>query len=85
MLEREFDEAKKVQTSKVREFMQSTWERFDRQKLDAMLLTDDTKYDVDKLKNIAKVVSTVPEDVKFVRKAERILKEEKKWLLKTIN
>jgi 2-oxoglutarate dehydrogenase E1 component len=78
MLEKEFDEAKKVQTSKVREFMQSTWEKYDRQKLDAMLLDDDTKYDVEKLKNIAKVVSTVPENVKFVRKAERILNGRKK-------
>ncbi len=83
MLEKEFDEAKKVKTSKVREFMQSTWEKYDRQKLDAMLLDDDTKYDVEKLKNIAKVVSTVPEKVKFVRKAERILNGRKKMAFET--
>ncbi|MCG1037370.1 2-oxoglutarate dehydrogenase E1 component [Polaribacter sargassicola] len=73
MLEREFEEAKKEETSKVREFMESTWEGFERQDLEAMLLTDDTKYDEESLKGIAKVVSTVPENVKFVRKAERIL------------
>jgi len=83
MLEKEFDEAKKVKTSKVREFMQSTWKKYDRQKLDAMLLDDDTKYDVEKLKNIAKVVSTVPENVKFVRKAERILNGRKKMAFET--
>jgi len=83
MLEKEFDEAKKVKTSKVREFMQSTWKNYSRQKLDAMLLDDDTKYDVEKLKNIAKVVSTVPENVKFVRKAERILNGRKKMAFET--
>ena len=83
MLEKEFDEAKKVNTSKVREFMQSTWKNYNRQKLDTMLLDDDTKYDVEKLKNIAKVVSTVPENVKFVRKAERILNGRKKMAFET--
>ena len=83
MLEKEFDEAKKVKTSKVREFMQSTWKNYSRQKLDAMLIDNDTKYDVEKLKNIAKVVSTVPENVKFVRKAERILNGRKKMVFET--
>jgi 2-oxoglutarate dehydrogenase E1 component len=41
--------------------------------LEAMLKAEDTTYPVDKLKHIAKVVSTVPEGVQFVRKAERIL------------
>jgi 2-oxoglutarate dehydrogenase E1 component len=83
MLENEFEEAKKVKTSKVREFMQSTWKGFERQQLDTMLLTEDTKYDLDKLKNIAKVVSTVPENVKFVRKAERILNGRSKMAFET--
>jgi 2-oxoglutarate dehydrogenase E1 component len=78
MLENEFEEAKKVKTSKVREFMQSTWEGYERQRLDTMLLTEDTKYDIEKLKNIAKIVSTTPENLKFVRKAERILNGRKK-------
>ena len=78
MLEKEFEEAKKVKTSKVREFMESTWKGYARQQLDTMLLSEDTKYDVKKLKNIAKIVSTTPENVKFVRKAERILNGRKK-------
>ena len=83
MLETEFDEAKKVQTSKVKEFMESTWKGFERQHLDTMLLVEDTKYDLEKLKNIAKVVSTVPENVKFVRKAERILNGRAKMAFET--
>ena len=83
MLEKEFDEAKKVKTSKVKEFMESTWKGFERQQLDTMLLAEDTRYDVEKLKNIAKVVSTVPENVKFVRKAQRILNGRKKMAFET--
>ena len=74
MLATEFDSAKEDSTSKVREFMPTTWKEFTRQGKDAMLKPIDTSYDTDKLKNIAKIVSSTPEGVKFVRKAERILK-----------
>jgi len=73
MLNREFDLAKEDKNSKVVEFMQSTWEGFERQHLDAMLQPVNTTYQEDKLKNIAKIVSTVPEGAKFVNKAVRIL------------
>src|SRR5690606_32892306 len=49
------------------------WNGFERKGLDSMLLPEDTTYPTDKLKGIAKIVSTVPEGVKFVKKAERIL------------
>ncbi len=74
MLDTEFNKSKEDSTSKVREFMAKTWENFPRQGKEAMLATVDTSYDTDKLKNIAKIVSTTPEGVQFVRKAERILK-----------
>ena len=83
LLETEFNESKKVKTSKVKEFMQSTWKGFERQHLASMLQTEDTTYSVDKLKHIAKVVSTVPENVQFVRKAERILQGRAKMVFDT--
>jgi 2-oxoglutarate dehydrogenase E1 component len=48
-----------------------------------MLQTENTTYPVDKLKHIAKVVSTVPENVQFVRKAERILQGRSKMVFDT--
>lgn len=75
MLNEEFEKSKKDDTSRVREFMESTWSGFVREQLEAMLSPEDTTYPVDKLKDIAKVVSTVPEGAKFLRKAERILKQ----------
>src|SRR5690606_6107671 len=68
-----YAKAKEMSASKVREFMQERWSGFVRKGIDAMLLPEDTTYPDDKLKHIAKVISTVPEGVKFVRKAEKIL------------
>jgi 2-oxoglutarate dehydrogenase E1 component len=73
MLEEEFMKSKLESTSKLNEFMESTWKGFVRQRLEAMLQPVDTTYPTKALKNIAAIVSTVPENVKFVRKAERIL------------
>ena len=83
MLEREFDNSKLDENSKVKEFMQSTWEGFESQDQAAMLQTLDTKYSEESLKNIAKVVSTVPEGANFVRKAERILQARTKMVFET--
>ena len=80
LLEQEYQESKKVKTSKVREFMQDTWEGFTRRDLDAMLISENTAYSKAKLKTIAKVVSTVPEGVKFLRKAEKILLDRNKMV-----
>jgi len=83
MLEQEFEKSKQETTSKVREFMQSTWSGFERQGLEEMLQPTNTNYPVENLKNIAKVISTSPEGVKFVRKAERILKGREKMVFET--
>ncbi|MGB2225979.1 MAG: 2-oxoglutarate dehydrogenase E1 component [Polaribacter sp.] len=83
MLDREFDKSKEDKTSKVEEFMESTWEEYSRADLDGMLVPIDTKYGVDQLKDIAKVVSTVPENANFVRKAERILDARRKMVFET--
>ena len=83
MLEKEFDLSKKDKTSKVKEFMASTWEAFDREHLTSMLEFVDTTYKATQLKEIAKIISTVPEGVKFLRKVERILQGRAKMAFET--
>ncbi len=83
MLNTEFDNSKQDKTSVVKEFMKSTWEGFERQDVTAMLAPLDTTYPEENLKNIAKVVSTVPEGANFVRKAERILQGRSKMAFET--
>ena len=83
LLEEEYQHSKNVESSKVREFMQDTWKNFPRRDLKAMLSSEDTTYSSSKLKDVAKVVSTVPEGVKFLRKAERILRDRNKMVFET--
>jgi 2-oxoglutarate dehydrogenase E1 component len=73
LLENEFAKSKEEHNSKVREFMEERWKGFQRKGLEEMLDGVDTSYQKEKLEKIAKVVSTVPKGVKFLRKAERIL------------
>jgi len=83
MLTKEYDKSKQDNTSHVKEFMPSTWKGFVRRHLEGMLQPVDTQYPLTRLKAIAKVVATVPEGVKFVRKAARILKGRDKMVFET--
>lgn len=83
LLEGEYEQSKKVEKSKVREFMQETWKDFSRRKLESMLISEETAFPKAKLEKIAKIVSTVPEGVKFLRKAERILRDRNKMVFET--
>ena len=83
LLEEEYQLSKQAETSKVREFMKDTWKDFERHRLDAMLISETTDYPKSKLEKISKVVSTVPEGVKFLRKAERILRDRNKMVFET--
>ena len=82
-LEREYSKSKEAKSSKVREFMQERWKGFERKGVDRMLISEDTSYSKDRLKHISKVISTVPDGVKFLRKAERILQGRSKMVFET--
>lgn len=82
-LEKEYVKSKEAESSKVREFMQDRWTDFERKGIEEMLETENTKYPKEKLEHISKVVSTVPEGVKFLRKAERILAGRSKMVFET--
>ncbi len=82
-LEENYTKSKESTSSKVREFMQERWTDFNRQRIDGLLKNVDSTYPTTNLKNIAKVISTVPDGVKFVRKAERILAGRAKMAFET--
>ncbi|MDO5972506.1 2-oxoglutarate dehydrogenase E1 component [Flavivirga aquimarina] len=82
-LEKEYAKSKKAESSKVREFMQERWSAFNRKGIEGMLERVETTYPKNKLEGISKIVSTVPEGVKFLRKAERILDGRKKMVFET--
>ena len=79
-LEENYEQSKQDKTSKVAPFMEQTWKGFERADVDEMLAKTDTTYATKNLKEIAKVISSVPQDVKFLRKAERILGDRAKMI-----
>ncbi|MGV8945951.1 MAG: 2-oxoglutarate dehydrogenase E1 component [Lutibacter sp.] len=83
LLEEEYLYSKEMETSTIREFMQDTWKDFTRRGLESMLISEDTTYPKSKLKEIAKVVSTVPKGIKFLRKAEKILLDRKNMVFES--
>ena len=83
LLEAEYNKSKEDSASKVKPFMENIWSGFMEQDLEGMLLDVGTKYPLKNLQNIARVVSTVPENVKFLRKAEKILQDRGKMAFET--
>ena len=83
LLEKEFNRSKDDSASKVNPFMANIWSGFMHQDLDGLLLSVGTKYPKSRLEKIAKIVSTVPEGVKLLRKAERILRDRSKMVFET--
>ncbi len=83
MLETQFTKSKEDSVSRVKPFMNEIWHKYPRKKLADMLLPTKTNYSQNKLEGIAKVISTVPNGVKFIRKAERILKGRDKMVFET--
>lgn len=74
LLETKYNESKKESCTKVSIFMKDIWQDFSYGNLPKMLAKQDTSYSEEHLKNIAKIIATIPKNVQFVRKAERILK-----------
>jgi len=83
LLEKEYEKSKQDVTTKIKPFMDNVWSGFMHQDLDGLLLSVGTKYPKSHLENIARTVSTVPEGVKFLRKAERILRDRAKMVFET--
>jgi 2-oxoglutarate dehydrogenase E1 component len=63
--------------------MDNLWSGFMQQDIDGLLLSVGTKYPKNKLEDITRIISTVPDGVKFLRKAERILRDRAKMVFET--
>ena len=72
-LESELQDSRKEDKTVITPFMQDAWRSFSRARADRMLENVDTTYPKEKLAEIAKVISTLPSDKKFIRKIERLV------------
>jgi len=73
MLELDFDEAKKIKHNVITPFMEKEWVDYPSAEPGEMLHPVDTTFDLDKLKDIAKHITTLPEGKKFLKKTVRLM------------
>ena len=79
-LEEAFQAAKDDKFAKINPFMNNVWKSYKKANQKEMLKPIKTNYAKTKLEKIGKIISEAPEGVKFIRKAERILKTRAKAL-----
>ena len=76
-LEYELKSSRKQDKTVITPFMQKDWLEFKRAKTEVMLEPVDTSYPIEKLNQIANVISSLPEEKKFIRKIERLVQSRK--------
>ena len=81
-LETELVTSRKEDKTVITPFMQQAWENFPRAKANKMRDTIDTTYPKEKLVSIAKKISSLPEDKKFIRKISRLIEARKQMFEK---
>ncbi len=73
LLEEKLEVSRKQEKTTVTPFMQDEWEGFEYADQQAMRKDVDTTFDIDKLTEIAKVITKLPKGKKFLRKIERLI------------
>jgi len=73
MLELDFDESKKIKHNVITPFMEKEWVDYPSAEPGEMLHPVDTTFDLDKLKDIAKHITTLPDGKKFLKKTVRLM------------
>lgn len=73
-----FEASRQKDLTVITPFMQNEWEGFEQVSTEAMLQTYDTTFSKEKLTDIARVVSSLPEDKKFINKIKKIVSDREK-------
>lgn len=77
-LEEDLEDSRKEEKTVITPFMQGEWDGFVRVDEKVMMQEVDTTYPKEKLIEIAKVITQLPSDKKFLRKIERLIDARKK-------
>ncbi|MFK7813523.1 MAG: 2-oxoglutarate dehydrogenase E1 component [Maribacter sp.] len=82
-LEEELEDSRKEDKTIITPFMADEWKGFDNVREWEMMDKVDTKFNKKKLAAIAKVITELPKDKKFLRKVERLVNDRKKMFFET--
>ena len=83
MLEMRFDESKKMEKNTITQFMEDEWKEYRPSKPQDFQGSVDTSFDIEKLKDITKAITTLPEGKKFFNKIKRLLGQRADMVEKT--
>ncbi len=73
-LNEEYEDSKKEDSANVYKILQEEWEGFEPADKHKMLESADTSFDIKELDNLAKSITTLPEDKSFMRKIKKLMK-----------
>lgn len=82
-LEEELEDSRKEDKTEITPFMADEWSGFENVREWEMMDLVDTTYDKKKLATIAKVITELPKDKKFLRKVEKLVGDRKKMFFET--
>ncbi len=82
-LEEELEDSRKEDKTVITPFMAYAWKGFENVREWEMLDAVDTSYDKKKLTKVAKTITELPKDKKFLRKVERLVGDRKKMFFET--
>ncbi|WP_339695606.1 2-oxoglutarate dehydrogenase E1 component [uncultured Marixanthomonas sp.] len=77
-LEENLEDSRKEEKTEISAIMQEEWEGFTYAEEDKMMEDVDTTFDLDKMTEIAEVITKLPEDKKFLRKVTKLIKARNK-------
>ncbi|MGS0747284.1 2-oxoglutarate dehydrogenase E1 component [Halpernia sp. GG3] len=72
LLDENFDASKQIERNTMDIFMQEDWKDFPLDKPGDVLKVYNTKFDIEKLKQLATKIATLPSDKKFIKKISRL-------------
>lgn len=75
VLEMRFDESKKIERNVITQFMQEEWKEYRPGTFDDFEKAVDTTFDKEKLRSIARTITSLPEDKKFFKKIQRLMED----------
>ena len=77
-LEENLEDSRKEEKTEISAIMQEEWEGYTYAEEDKMMEEVDTTFDLDKMTEIAEVITKLPEDKKFLRKVSKLIKARNK-------
>lgn len=80
LLDVDYDESKKIEKNAMAIYMDEVWKKYPLNRANRINTTIDTKFDIEKLKQLAVNISTLPKDKKFINKIARLFDNRLKML-----